>query len=277
MLAVTTVWRIHGVDGVLAAPAELDMLRVVAAEPRAIAFQVSPPRRLATARLLEMLTLESTVRSQPRTVRSNDPTVSVFPSMPAGRYRVRLEGGGSAGWLMLGIGQDQFALRSEALVWPHAPIDIEFPVAVRALIVRGDEDARRAIRKVIVEPLSIVPSSARLTDLVARRAVKYRGRRRVLSRRSQLRRTRGVLDRRKPAVDVCRAIRPAATVNRSVAAQRARRQSPDARSRSVAGGADAGARRGAASPGARCARPTSRAGHRDYHLRISPVRGDARQ
>ena len=43
MLAVTTVWRIHGVDGVLAAPAELDMLRVVAAEPRAIAFQVSPP------------------------------------------------------------------------------------------------------------------------------------------------------------------------------------------------------------------------------------------
>jgi hypothetical protein len=108
-------------------------------------------------------------------VRSNDPTVSVFPSMPAGRYRVRLEGGGSAGWLMLGIGQDQFALRSEALVWPHSPIDIEFPVAVRALILRGDEDARRAIRKVIVEPLSIVPSSARLTDLVARRAVSYEG------------------------------------------------------------------------------------------------------
>ena len=175
MLAVTTVWRIHGVDGVLAAPAELDMLRVVAAEPRALAFQVSPPRRLATARLLEMLTLQSMERSQPRTVRSNDPTVSVFPSMPAGRYRVRLEGGGSAGWLMLGIGQDQFALRSEALVWPHLPLDIEFPVAVRALIVRGDENARRAIRKVIVEPLSIVPSNARLTDLVARRAVKYEG------------------------------------------------------------------------------------------------------
>jgi hypothetical protein len=175
MLAVTTVWRIHRVDGVLAAPAELDMLRVVAAEPRAMAFQVSPPRRLATARLLEMLTLESTVRSQVRTVRSNDPTVSVFPSMPAGRYRVRLEGGGSSGWLMLGIGQDQFALRSEALVWPQAPIEVELPVAVRALIVRGDEDARRAIRKVIVEPLSIVRSSARLTDLVARRAVKYEG------------------------------------------------------------------------------------------------------
>jgi hypothetical protein len=175
MLAVATVWRIHGVDGVLAAPAELDMLRVVAAEPRVMALQVSPPRRLATTQLLERLTLESAVRTPGRTGRSTDPTVAAFPSMPAGRYRLRLEGGGAAGWLMLGIGPDQFAFRSEALVWPQAPIDIEFPVAVRALIVRGDEDARRAIRRVIVEPLSIVPSSARLTDLVSRRAVKYEG------------------------------------------------------------------------------------------------------
>ena len=46
---------------------------------------------------------------------------------------------------------------------------------VRALIVRGDEDARRAVRRVVVEPLSIVPARARLTDLVARRAVRYEG------------------------------------------------------------------------------------------------------
>ena len=74
---------------------------------------------------------------------------------------------------MIGIGQDQFALRSEALTWPAPPIEIEFPVDVRALIVRGDEDARRAVRRVVVEPLSIVPARARLTDLVARRAVRY--------------------------------------------------------------------------------------------------------
>ncbi len=183
--------------------------------------------------------------------------------MPAGRYRVRLEGGGSAGWLMLGIGQDQFALRSEALVWPHPPIDIEFPVAVRALIVRGDEDARRAIRRVIVEPLSIVPSSARLTDLVARRAVKYEGAAVFfLDDRSFAEPEAFWIGGSRQSTFVVQSDRPR-TVNRSVAAQRARRQSPDARSRSVAGGADAGARRGAASPGARRARPASRAGHGD--------------
>jgi hypothetical protein len=48
-------------------------------------------------------------------------------------------------------------------------------VDVRALIVRGDEEARRAILRVVVEPVSIVPARARLTDLVARRAVRYEG------------------------------------------------------------------------------------------------------
>ncbi len=74
---------------------------------------------------------------------------------------------------MFGIGQDQFALRSVAVTWPTPPIEIAFPVDVRALIVRGDEDVRRAIRRVIVEPLDIVPARARLTSLVARRAVRY--------------------------------------------------------------------------------------------------------
>jgi hypothetical protein len=76
---------------------------------------------------------------------------------------------------MLGVGQDQFALRSEALSWPAAPIELDFPVDVRALVVRGDEDARRSIRRVLVEPLTLVDSGSRLTNLMARRAVKYDG------------------------------------------------------------------------------------------------------
>jgi hypothetical protein len=103
----------------------------------------------------------------------NDPTIAVLPAVPAGRYRVSLEGGGIDGWVMLGIGQDQFSLVSERVKWPAAPIDIDFPVNVRALIVRGDEDARRAVRRVLVEPLALVPVAARVTDGFARRAVKY--------------------------------------------------------------------------------------------------------
>jgi hypothetical protein len=174
MIAVTAVWRLHGVDGVLAAPAELDILRGIATGPRSLALQIVPPRVLAADRLLEMLWLEPVVRRLPAAARGRtDPTVAVLPAIPAGRYRVRLEGGGTGGWLMLGIGQDQFALRSEALTWPAVPIEIDFPVDVHALIIRGDEDARRGVRRVVIEPLSVVPASARLTDLVARRAVRY--------------------------------------------------------------------------------------------------------
>jgi hypothetical protein len=173
MLAVTVTWRMHGATRLRAAPAELDVLRGLAAEPRALAVQVTPPRVLTSARLLEMMPLEPVVLRGASPRGRSDPTIAVLPAIPAGSYRIRVEGSGSGGWLMLGIGQDQFALRSEAITWPAPPIDIAFPVDVRALIVRGDEDARRAVRRVIVEPMSILPASARLTDLVARRAVKY--------------------------------------------------------------------------------------------------------
>jgi hypothetical protein len=175
MIAVTAVWQLHGVDRVLTAPSELDVLRGLADGRRTLALQITPPRMLAADRLLEKLWLEPVVRLPAGERGRTDPTIAVLPPIPAGRYRVRVEGRGPGGWLMLGIGQDQFALRSEALAWPAPPIEIEFPVDVRALIVRGDEDARRAVRRVVVEPLSIVPARARLTDLVARRAVRYEG------------------------------------------------------------------------------------------------------
>ena len=175
MLAVSVVWRLHGAGRVLAVPAELDVLRSLAAEPRALAVQVMPLRSLAAGRLLEMLPLEPAVLRGTGGRGRSDPTVAVLPAVPAGRYRVRVEGGGSGGMMMLGIGQDQFALRSEAIAWPAPPLEIAFPVDVRALIVRGDEDLRRGVGRIIVEPLEIVPASARLTSLVARRAVRYDG------------------------------------------------------------------------------------------------------
>ncbi len=114
MVAVSVVWRLHGAGRVLAAPAELDVLRSLAAEPRALAVQVMPLRSLAAGRLLEMLPLEPAVLRGAGGRGRSDPTVAVLPAVPAGRYRVRVEGGGSGGMMMLGIGQDQFALRSEA-------------------------------------------------------------------------------------------------------------------------------------------------------------------
>jgi hypothetical protein len=174
MLAVAAVWSRHGNDGALAAPAELDLLRAVAREPRAVVLQLTPPRVVSQERLLERLSIAPPLRTGPSGGRGRiDPTLAVLPDVPAGRYRLHLEGGGSSGTIMIGIGQDQFALRTQAIAWPATPIDIDFPLGVRALVVRADEDARRAIRRLVVEPLSIVAPGARLTNAVARRAVKY--------------------------------------------------------------------------------------------------------
>jgi hypothetical protein len=175
MVAVAVVWRGHGSVAPRPAAAELALLRDVARTPRALALQISPPRLIAKDALLPLLTLEPEVVRGSATRGRIDPTVAALPAVPAGRYRLRLEGGGAGGWLMLGVGQDQFALRSEALSWPAAPIELDFPVDVRALVVRGDEDARRSIRRVLVEPLTLVDSGSRLTNLMARRAVKYDG------------------------------------------------------------------------------------------------------
>jgi len=74
---------------------------------------------------------------------------------------------------MVGIGRDQFSLTSGPLTSPPQPIDIEFPVDVRAIVVRGDEQARRTVRALTIEPLSVVPAAARLAKDSARRAVRY--------------------------------------------------------------------------------------------------------
>ncbi|MBA3885511.1 MAG: hypothetical protein H0X67_07235, partial [Acidobacteria bacterium] len=55
------------------------------------------------------------------------------------------------------------------------PLVVEFPVAVRAIIVRGDDTIRRNVRGMLVEPLSIVRPAERLSPAIARQAVRYAG------------------------------------------------------------------------------------------------------
>jgi hypothetical protein len=74
---------------------------------------------------------------------------------------------------MIGIGRDQFSVRSGPLAAPPEWIDLDFPVDVRAIVVRGDEQARRTIRALTIEPLAIVPAAARLTGDYALRAARY--------------------------------------------------------------------------------------------------------
>jgi hypothetical protein len=76
---------------------------------------------------------------------------------------------------MIGIGRDQFAIQTKTLPEMASGTAVRFPVDVRALIVRGDEDARRQVRGLEVEPLRLVLPEDRITDGYARHAVRYAG------------------------------------------------------------------------------------------------------
>jgi hypothetical protein len=173
MLAVTLVWNLRDVEGVRAGPAQLELLRHLA-DDRGLAFSLTPPRRVSQSDVLSMMRIESAPRiGVAGGLGRNEQPLIALPTIPAGRYRVLTRTTRPGGWLLIGVAQDQFALKSEPLAWPPKPIEIDFPVAVRALLVRGDEDARRGVRSIVVEPLSLMPRAARVTDAVARRAVKY--------------------------------------------------------------------------------------------------------
>ena len=55
---------------------------------------------------------------------------------------------------MIGVGRDQFAIRTAPIPNPPQPVHIRLPVPVRGLIIRGDEEARQTVRGLLVEPLS---------------------------------------------------------------------------------------------------------------------------
>ena len=177
MAALTVVWMLQGSDGVSAAPAQLDLLRRIAGGERAVATEVQlPPRLLDRRDLLSMIRIESGESRDRRRRRRNEQPIAALPGLPAGTYRVLARTRGPGGWVILGVGQDQFALRSGPLPFPPAAIEIELPVDVRALVVRGDEEARRTIRVGRRGAEGDRPSARRgLTDRVARRAVNYDG------------------------------------------------------------------------------------------------------
>jgi hypothetical protein len=174
MIAVPVVWRVNGSDGTTPTPGQLEILRRLGAEPRVLAFDPDGFRRLDRAQVGTRLRLQPARSTEPGGAGRDDRPLFVLPNVPAGRYRLTLQGGGP-GWVMLGIGRDQFALRTEQVGAAPGPLVVDLPVAVRALIVRGDEALRRNVRGLTMEPLSVVPPGDRLTGAVARRAVRYEG------------------------------------------------------------------------------------------------------
>jgi hypothetical protein len=173
MAAITIVWTFAGVRGDAQTPGRLEMLRRIGAERQVVLLTLPSLRRLPAADVPPLLRITPERSTTPGGAGQNDRPLYQLAAVPAGRYRVRASGDAAAGWLMIGIGRDQFSIHSGPLASPPQPVVLDFPVDVRAIVVRGDEQARRSVQGLTIEPLSIVRPAARLASASARRAVRY--------------------------------------------------------------------------------------------------------
>jgi hypothetical protein len=100
--------------------------------------------------------------------------LAALPLVPAGEYEVYARARGeSDGWLMTGVGADQFALVTQPIPAYEHGVRLRLPLDVRSITVRGDEDAREDVSSVELHPVRLFGPAERAADGVARRAVRY--------------------------------------------------------------------------------------------------------
>ena len=174
MAAATAVWRSNDATGLTPAAAQLDLLRA-SAGGRGVAVGDGSLGRLRAADLAARLSIETS----PRYLRSPNRPFFVLPNLPAGDYRLRVETGPDpAGTLDLAISWEPFVLARTPVADVAAGggvVEVAYPVAVCAIVVRADEPARASVTRMALEPASLVPPSARVAEGTATQAVVYPG------------------------------------------------------------------------------------------------------
>ena len=172
MLGSTVVWAARGVDGRNIATTQMNLLRADASARQHLVVDLYRMQTVADGSLPQRIRIEL---ARPLTQdRSGGRNVSLFevPRVPAGEYRITLVADTPRGWLMIGIGRDQFAIRTEQISNPVQPVSVRFPVPVRGIVIRGDEDARQTVSGLVLEPVSVVRSTGS-DAATARTAVRY--------------------------------------------------------------------------------------------------------
>jgi hypothetical protein len=171
MLAMSLVWNMHRAEPLTLLRAQMDVLRRLAAE-RSIVFDFAGRRRLPAAEAWAMrLEIPILRDGQPSGAGSAGP-LATFSWVPAGSYRLsgRRHGRGD-GWVRLGVGDDPFPILTQPISTFDAGTTVEFPVVVRALMIRGDEGARDQLDAIELRPLVRAPSP--VPDGAARHAARY--------------------------------------------------------------------------------------------------------
>jgi hypothetical protein len=171
MIAMSIVWRMDAVRPETPAPAQMEALRRLASD-RVLAIDLSARRRVsvADARGMRIVApIGRTTRPAPR-----NRALAAFPGVPAGSYVLaarRRAGGSGEGWVMVGIGNDQFAIVTQPIAAFDAGVPIELPVTVRGLFIRADDGARDQLEAIELRPQGL-PTTG-LSTGIARRAARY--------------------------------------------------------------------------------------------------------
>jgi hypothetical protein len=172
MVAMSITWRLDSVRPETPAPAQMDALRRLASDP-VVAIDLSGRRRVSVAQASGMRIVAPVGRAARAAPRNR--ALAAFAGVPAGSYvistRRRAPPASVEGWVMVGIGNDQFAIVTQPIAAFDAGIPIELPVNVRGLFIRADEGAREQLEAIELRPLAL-PARA-LSREVARRAVRY--------------------------------------------------------------------------------------------------------
>jgi hypothetical protein len=132
-------------------------------------------RRLLPPVAVSVMRLEVPVRRAGRGApRGLNRPLAVFPGVPAGSYVVSAQRRGTGdGLVIVGLGNDQFAIVTRPIADFDAGVPIELPVGAQELTVRADEAARDELTGVELRPMRLDRSPA--TNAVPRRAVRYDG------------------------------------------------------------------------------------------------------
>jgi hypothetical protein len=168
------VWRIEGTSGLTPAPAQLELLRDAGAASRFLAVVLSGARRVTGGDLPRDIVIEAPAAAAGPAAFREDRPLFALPAIPAGEYRLAVDRPADRdGWLMVGIGRDQFAILTQPAAAFEAGASVRFPVDVRAIVVRGDEEARRAGGVLRLRPVSVLKPAEKASTGRAIHAVRY--------------------------------------------------------------------------------------------------------
>lgn len=170
MAAATIVWQSRRDDGLLPVPAQMEFLRHAARAPHALRIGLQPLRSIGRDALPRELRIHPELMSAAEGPAGDGAPLFTVPTVPAGEYHLRARLRNTGGRLTIGIGRDPRPIDSGAA---DSTMTLRLPVEVPAVVIRGDDEARRNVRGLVIEPVSLVHPVDRLTDEFATGVMKY--------------------------------------------------------------------------------------------------------